>query len=247
MTDREEFYRQVKNAIGKRPKFKQKPLGIPAESNFPEGATLEKQEISDPSDIVTDELFSSCIKAGWNLHRAKDREGVIRHVLDIVASSETNKVVLSEDWLLNELGVSESLNDTGFNTIKVSGTKNETRESMRDTIIQADIGITGADYVIAETGSCVISAGKGASRLVSLVPPVHIVIADKSAIIPGLNELFSLLHISSVSKPSNEMTSHISIISGPSRSADIEYTLIQGVHGPGEVHMIILEDHLTHP
>ena len=111
------------------------------------------------------------------------------------------------------------------------------RQSMREKAVTADLGLTGADYAIAETGSCVLLAGKGVSRLVSLLPPVHVAVVERGQVLPSLDELFTLRRRDFLQ---GDLRSYMNIISGPSRSADIEQTLVKGVHGPGEVHMVLL-------
>ncbi len=93
---------------------------------------------------------------------------------------------------------------------------------------QADIGITLADFAIAETGSIVLSAGSQRARLASLTPPTHIALVKE--IVPTLEEAFA------------RMTDRTSvIITGTSRTADIEGVLVRGVHGPKELIVIKLD------
>jgi len=74
-------------------------------------------------------------------------------------------------------------------------------------------------------------------RLVSLLPPIHIAIVERGQVLPTLDELFTLRRRDFLD---GNLGSYMNLISGPSRSADIEYTLVTGVHGPGEVHMILV-------
>ena len=93
------------------------------------------------------------------------------------------------------------------------------------------------DYAIAETASCVLLARKGVSRVVSLLPPVHIAVVESGQVLPSLDELFTLRRQDFMR---GDLGSYMNLISGPSRSADIEYKIVTGVHGPGEVHMVLL-------
>ncbi len=99
----------------------------------------------------------------------------------------------------------------------------------------AEFGINTADYALADTGSLVFLSESGESRLISLLPPRHIAIVAKNKILSGLDELFSL-----VPQPAAKSSSMV-IITGPSRTADIEMRLVRGVHGPGEIHVMIVE------
>ena len=111
------------------------------------------------------------------------------------------------------------------------------RQLLRERAIQADIGVTGADYAIAETGTCVKLSRRGVSRLVSLLPPVHVAVVEGGQVLPSLDELFTLRRHEF---PKSDPASYMTLITGPSRSADIEYTLVTGVHGPGEVHIVLI-------
>jgi L-lactate dehydrogenase complex protein LldG len=100
----------------------------------------------------------------------------------------------------------------------------------------ADVGINFADYALADTGSLVFLSEAHQSRLISLLPPVHIAIVARNKILSGLDELFTI-----VPQPAAQ-SSALVLITGPSRTADIEMRLVRGVHGPGEIHVIIVED-----
>jgi L-lactate dehydrogenase complex protein LldG len=94
-----------------------------------------------------------------------------------------------------------------------------------------EVGVSQAAYGLADTGSVVLMAGPEEPRARSLLPPVHIAILDADRILPGLPDLFAAL--------GGELPSALAIVTGPSRSADIEQKLVIGVHGPGEVHIVI--------
>ena len=113
------------------------------------------------------------------------------------------------------------------------------RNDVRQRLAESGMGITGADYAIAETGSVVVLPRQGLSRLVSVVPPVHVAIVQPSDIVGTLDDLFALRRLEYV-RNGGEMGSYLNFITGPSRTADIEQTIVVGVHGPREVHMVLL-------
>ena len=92
--------------------------------------------------------------------------------------------------------------------------------------------VSEAAYGLAETGSVVLVASAQEPRARSLLPEVHISLLREDRILPGLPELFAAL--------GGELPSALAIVTGPSRSADIEQSLTVGVHGPGEVHVVLL-------
>jgi len=107
------------------------------------------------------------------------------------------------------------------------------RDQLRDACAAADIGITSADYALADTGTLVMLASPHETRLISLLPPQHIAVVPRGRILTGLDELFSILP-----NPA-EQTSSMVLITGPSRTADIEQILVRGVHGPGHITVVV--------
>ncbi len=109
------------------------------------------------------------------------------------------------------------------------------REELRGLCATADFGITSADFAIASTGSLVMIASPAEARLISLLPPVHIAVVPCSRLLTSLDELFTR-----VPDPARVSSSMV-LITGPSRTADIEQILVRGVHGPGEIHVVLVE------
>lgn len=109
--------------------------------------------------------------------------------------------------------------------------------SARDATIR--VGITGVDAALASTGSLILMSGKGKPRLASLLPNVHIAIIRQDQILANLETWVAMLQKRGMDV--FQKTANVMIISGPSRTADIAMQLILGMHGPGELHIIILE------
>ena len=108
-----------------------------------------------------------------------------------------------------------------------------TGDSPRDVQARADVGVTGCEAVIAETGSLVMLAGAGKPRAASLLPPTHVAIVRRPEMFMTMGEYFAR-------RPATIATAACcTFITGPSRTADIELTLTVGVHGPGKVIVII--------
>jgi L-lactate dehydrogenase complex protein LldG len=110
------------------------------------------------------------------------------------------------------------------------------REALRQACATADIGITSVDYALAETGSFVMFSSPAEARLISLLPPAHLAIIPRSRILANLDALLATVPLPA------EQTSSMVLITGGSRTADIEQILIRGVHGPGEVYAVIVEN-----
>jgi len=93
-------------------------------------------------------------------------------------------------------------------------------------------GVSEAEYGLADTGSVVLAASPDEPRARSLLPAVQVTLLREDRILPGLEELFDAI--------GGRLPSALAIVTGPSRSADIEQRLTVGVHGPGEVHVVLL-------
>jgi L-lactate dehydrogenase complex protein LldG len=106
-------------------------------------------------------------------------------------------------------------------------------EFSRERCAAAGFGITSADYALAETGTLVFLTESRESRLISLLPPRHIAVIERAKILASLDELLSVLP-----RPA-ERSSAMTLVTGPSRTADIEMRLVRGVHGPGEITVIV--------
>lgn len=111
------------------------------------------------------------------------------------------------------------------------------RHELRKLLEKTDIGITDVDLAVAETGSLVLATKNDAERLLSCLPPIYVAILAKGSIVDRFLELTEWFK-----KIQGTGTHTISIITGPSRTADIELEIVVGVHGPHELHVIILEE-----
>lgn len=116
------------------------------------------------------------------------------------------------------------------------------RERLRQDFVNADIGISGANAAIAETGTLMIVSNEGNGRLVTTLPPVHIALLGVEKIVPTMADATAILDVLPRSGTGQKITSYVSFITGPSRTADIELALAMGVHGPKEVHIVLLDN-----
>lgn len=108
------------------------------------------------------------------------------------------------------------------------------REELRELCATCDCGVTSADYALADTGTLVMLSSPQEARMISLLPPAHLAIVPADSILGSLDELFTMLP-----NPA-ELTSSMVLITGPSRTADIEQILVRGVHGPGEITVVVV-------
>ncbi len=108
------------------------------------------------------------------------------------------------------------------------------RLELRELCAASGVGITSVDYALADTGTLVLLSSPREARMISLLPPAHIAVVPCARLLTGLDELFTLQPAPA------EQTSAMVLITGPSRTADIEQILVRGVHGPGELHVVLV-------
>lgn len=106
----------------------------------------------------------------------------------------------------------------------------------RDPLVR--VGITGADAALAATGSLVLATGQGRHRVTSLLPPVHIAVVRREQIVADFETWIAMQRQQGVD--ALQRTSSTMLISGPSRTADIAMQLIMGMHGPAELHIVLV-------
>ncbi len=173
------------------------------------------------SDLVgrfIDELERVAGKA----YRAKSSERACELLLELLQGHQARTVALSGFALAQELNLANALRGTGYEL--VTG-----RE-----IARADVGISGADLAVAETGSLLIGSELN-YELVTALPPVHIALIRTDQIVATLEEAFAFCQRELDRAPEDFL-----LVTGPSRTADIELTPVIGVHGPQELLVMVV-------
>ena len=110
----------------------------------------------------------------------------------------------------------------------------EAREELREKFLVADVGITGANFLIAETGSSVIVTNEGNGDLTQTLPKVHIVLASIEKVVPTLEDTTSLLRVLARSATGQDFSVYTTFSTGPRQDGDLD--------GPGEYHVILLDN-----
>lgn len=196
-----------------------------------------------PPEELADRLESELKSLGCNAYRVETLAGLKETLQSILGPIGATSVVLSRNPILSQLGVAGIVEDMGKRVDQWPAGTTETPEgsSLNEACFAAGAGITGVDFALAETGSLVLTSFTEGSQLSSLAPPVHIALYRRSQIRASLDEVLQNLPVSSdPDRPSPARS--VVFVSGTSRTADIEQILIRGVHGPGDVHAILIED-----
>jgi L-lactate dehydrogenase complex protein LldF len=109
----------------------------------------------------------------------------------------------------------------------------EARDILRQQFIDADVGITGANFLIAETGSTVIVTNEGNGDLTQTLPRMHIVIASLEKVVPTLDDAATILRILARSATGQEFSAYTTFSTGPRRDGDLD--------GPNAFHVVLLD------
>jgi L-lactate dehydrogenase complex protein LldF len=110
----------------------------------------------------------------------------------------------------------------------------EAREELRQKFIDADVGVTGANFLIAETGSSVIVTNEGNGDLTQTIPKAHIVLASLEKVVPTLEDASTILRVLARSATGQEFSVYTTFSTGPRRPEDLD--------GPGEYHVVLLDN-----
>jgi L-lactate dehydrogenase complex protein LldG len=114
------------------------------------------------------------------------------------------------------------------------------RELLRDKYFKADIGISSANVVAADTGTLFLIENEGNIRLATGAPPVHIALIGMEKLVPTLEDAFKVAEVT-WRYANYTIPSYVSLVSGPSKTGDIEKVTTYGAHGPAEFHVIFLD------
>lgn len=201
-----------------------------------------------PCEEVLPRFEAEWKKVGGSTYRAPNLDELEKIIGTILERSQAMSVVLSRNPLLGQLRLKAKLEGWGKSvTIWPSAGNTATKDlsaSQREfaqASFSSAVGITGVDFALAETGSLILSSRTEGSQLASLAPPVHVALYRRNQTIGSLDEVLEKLPVSREPKAPTPGRSVV-FITGPSRTADIEQILILGVHGPREVHAILVEE-----
>ncbi|HEX3054418.1 MAG TPA: lactate utilization protein [Aggregatilineaceae bacterium] len=137
---------------------------------------------------------------------------------ELLPSLAAEKVVVNDEPPFNTLNLASRWPAIDWHIV------DHTTGDLRAFCAAADVGISSAEVVLAETGSLLVTSGPGQSRLATLLPPVHIALVPTDRLV---TDIFAWITASSTPPPAA-----MTLISGPSKTGDIEQTMSIGVHGP---------------
>jgi L-lactate dehydrogenase complex protein LldG len=196
------------------------------------------QEYSYPTNASTDSLIERFTRElgalSGHVHVLADIEELVGTILKILDKHQARRVLAWEGMALERPWLDKALAEAGIDLVRHQLPDDAADRKMRlaelDDIV---VGLTGANGALVDSGTLALVSGPGRGRLASLLPPVHIALVARNKLYPSL-PAFLKTHPNVTAEGSN-----LILITGPSRTGDIEMTLTMGVHGPGEIHVII--------
>lgn len=240
-TSKVDFIQGIQHSLGKTsrsPKPIYSHLQITLEELEERANVLQHRLESIQPELLTT-LADTASARGWHVYRLSTKQNALDQVSEILKSKDIRHAVRSQEPIFESISIDELLANLKINLTVLTQDLGLSENDMREKVSLSDIGITGVNYAIAETGSVVVLPQKGVSRLVSLMPQIHIAIVKSNQVLERLEDLFLLRRIAFMR--GKDPLNYMNFITGPSRTGDIEQTIIVGVHGPKEVHMLILE------
>jgi L-lactate dehydrogenase complex protein LldG len=194
--------------------------------------------VHPPADDLAAQFAAELEKLAGNVHRCADDEEALETIA-IILEVAVARTVISWDFEQIQLPGLEALLKERAIIREDAAVRAERRKDQFQTLEPVPVCISGADYAVAESGTLLLRHGPGKPRIASLLAPTHIAVLRREQILRGLGEALSALrrnHGDDIFDP----TSNLTLITGPSRTADIEMTLTLGIHGPREIHVVLI-------
>jgi L-lactate dehydrogenase complex protein LldG len=200
------------------------------EPRLPAAAAAEAAAAEDPVAQFESELRGLTA----TLHRADSAGGAALAAAQILSACGARRVVAWNTAAVRALSGSDAVRALDLHWIFPEPADDGGRAAWRRAAIEADVGVTEADFALADTGTLVVRAGGDQPALASLLPSVHIALVARDRLLPNLDALLTALG----TPPA--LGTALTLITGPSRTADIEKKIVLGVHGPEALHVILL-------
>ena len=219
MPGRAEFLESIRHRT-RRGQYK--PTNSPDSVWTPGVDRTGREEIEDPPARFVEELET----LGGHGRRTENLEEAREYLLDL--TREAKLLVRWDVEYLDELGVDGPLREVGVEVALWHDLPD-----LREIAGRADIGLSTAVWGIAETGSLVLEHGPGRGRSVTLLPPTYVAILPVDRVLRTVPEAIQKY-------TGNALPANVCFHTGPSRSGDIEMSLVVGMHGPGDVHVLLV-------
>jgi L-lactate dehydrogenase complex protein LldG len=243
MATRARFIDRIRREVGKTPGlFPATTAPRPARAD--EAALAVRRQMAERWPEALERFRSEFERVAGVFHRVRTAAEVPGAVLGIARDRSATEVVA---WDAVSLGVdiAPGLAAAGLpvRAAVPADVGEAARRHHRREAARAELGVTGVDFALAETGTLILLSGAGRPRSTSLLPATHVAVFDRRHLLESLEQVGLMLEALHAD-PRLMSGAMINFITGPSRTADIELTLTRGVHGPKEVHAVFVDEPL---
>ena len=187
-----------------------------------------------PRDLLVERFSAALTAIAGRVHRAPDDRAAIAALVTICRERGVSRVLSWDPRCIALDGLPAAMAAAGIDLDLGTVPRGDARATRLAVLESLEIGLTGSLAGIAESGTVAVVSGPGRSRVASLLPPVHIAVLRAECLYSSLDAFFAAY------PDVADAGSNLVLITGPSRTADIEMTLTRGVHGPGEVHVVLV-------
>ncbi|HET7480473.1 MAG TPA: lactate utilization protein [Rubrobacteraceae bacterium] len=224
MSDHTEFLQSIRHRTRAG---KYRPTVAPDAVWTRTGETPEVEPIEDPPARFIQELEA----LGGHGRRVGSMDEAREYVLALARDREAKLLIRWDVEELDRLGVDGPLAEAGTEVVPWRDL-----EDFREVARRAEIGLSTAEWAIAETGSLVLESGVGKGRTVTLLPPTYVAVVPVDRVLRTVPEAIEKY----ADAGPGALPANVCFHTGPSRSGDIEMSLVVGMHGPGDVHVILV-------
>ncbi|HSM88385.1 MAG TPA: lactate utilization protein [Desulfobacterales bacterium] len=253
--DQIKFFQRIRTALGHAPDVRREANHLFPTAPSPEDLQLldrMRQRTAADRQALLERLKAAGSPINLNVTALPDSAYATAAIVRLVAEKkpewgETKRVAAWRHPLIDRLELPEALDRLQVPVHVTAPVPADPsldpaeRERQRAEIIASFIGVTSADFCLADTATLVMRNRPGQPRSVALVPSIHIAVITLDQILADMKDLFALLRWDERFR-SEGLSNYMSFISGPSKTADIEATMVHGAHGPREVHLFIITE-----
>ncbi|AHF06994.1 LUD domain-containing protein [Desulfitobacterium metallireducens] len=225
-----------------------------------------KTSVATNLKASTENTVASLIRKGCHVTVAKNSAEAQEQILKILGGNQ--HVAMSKNPVFTEIALRNYLKANSVEVLntdlgeRASGTEIDahpwiasintsipnqewviqTKHEIKEQVAHLQYGITGAEAIVEQNGTIALLESEGNVRFTTNLPYNHIVVVGIDKIVPSLEDALAVCRAISVYGLGRDLLSYISFINGPSRTADIEYKMVQGMHGPKEVYVILVDN-----
>ena len=202
---------------------------------------IEHQRARHVKELVQS-FKRECELLTGKVYVARTNDEACQFLSSIIKEAGIKQIIKWSSPLLKRLEIDRLLDSLEVQNMLLAEKASPNEVRQRDytgPASKAELGISGVDYGLADTGALVLRTSPDQTRAASLLPPVHVASMESKCILFSSDDLITQLLLDLEEK--GNLDSCLTLITGPSVTADIELNLVHGVHGPKELHVIIVE------